>query len=320
MNKVIPSIIISALIFATMEVALKTAGSSLDPFQMTFLRFSIGGLVLLPFGIVELNKKHLRLKHKQLLHMLVLGIICVPCSMVLFQFGVMHSNAATSAVLFCTNPIFTAIFAHFMNKNDNISLMKILSISIAIPGIILMIRPWNIQPGNTLAGALLTIGAALLFSLYSVLGTRTVKEIGTFAQTSISFIAGSLVLLILLVILDKPIIQGVSADIPLVLYIGIVVTGGGYLFYFFAIRHSNASTGSITFFLKPALSPIMAVIALSERITWNMYIGITLILIASWFIIMDKRKSEKKSGENVHSQSNWKLDKTVSERVNNPDS
>ena len=295
MKKVIPFIIISALIFATMEVALKMAGAALDPFQMTFIRFLIGGIILLPLGIAELRKKQLKLNLRQFLYLFLLGIICVPLSMILFQFGVMNSNAATSAVLFCVNPIFTAIFAHFMNKNDKMTMMKVLSLSISIPGIIFMIRPWNIQPGNTITGALLSIGAAILFSLYSVLGTRSVKRIGTFAQTSISFLCGSFVLLIMLLVMNKPIFDGLSAEIPLVLYIGIVVTGGGYLFYFLAIRYSNASTGSVTFLLKPALAPIIAVIVLSESITWNMYIGILLILLASWINILDKRRTDKVS-------------------------
>ena len=293
MKKVIPSIIISALIFATMEVALKLAGASIDPFQMTFIRFLIGGIILLPFGIVELRKRNLTLTLKQFLYLFLLGIVCVPCSMILFQYGVMYSNAATSAVLFCVNPIFTAIFAHFMNKNDKMTFMKILSLSISIPGIIFMIRPWNIQPGNTVLGALLTISAAILFSLYSVMGTRSVKAIGTFAQTSISFLCGSFVLLIMLLVMNRPIFSGIGESIPLVLYVGIVVTGGGYLFYFLAIRYSNASTGSVTFLLKPALAPIIAVLVLSESITWNMYIGIALILAASWINIMDKRKADR---------------------------
>lgn len=298
MKKVIPFIIISALIFATMEVALKLAGAAIDPFQMTFIRFLIGGIILLPFGIAELRKKQLKLNASQMLYLLLLGIICVPCSMILFQFGVMNSNAATSAVLFCVNPIFTAVFAHFMNKNDKITLMKILSLSISIPGIIFMIRPWNIQPGNTLFGALLTIGAAVLFSLYSVLGTRSVKKIGAFAQTSISFLCGTFVLFLMLIVMNKPVFSGLSANIPIVLYIGIVVTGGGYLFYFLAIRYSNASTGSVTFLLKPALAPIIAVIILSESITWNMYIGIVLILLASWLNILDKRKTDRLAAPN----------------------
>ena len=48
-------IILTALLFSTMEVALKVAGNDLDPFQLTFIRFFMGGLFLLPFALKEMK-------------------------------------------------------------------------------------------------------------------------------------------------------------------------------------------------------------------------------------------------------------------------
>jgi drug/metabolite transporter (DMT)-like permease len=288
MKKVVTLIILSALIFATMEVALKYAGSTVDPLQMTFLRFLIGGVFLLPFGIFERRRSKTKLDARLVLRMVILGIVCVPVSMIMFQYGVMHANAATASVIFCVNPVFTAIFAHFFNRNDKFTKMKALSLAFAIPGIIMMIRPWDMQAGNTLLGALLMIGAAATFSLYSVIGTRTLAKVGTFAQTSLCFIFGAAVLLIFMLFMGRPVISGLAGNVPVILYAGIVVTGLGYLLYFLAIKYKNATTGSITFFLKPAIAPFIAVIILDEKISWNMYIGIVLILLASFIIIKEK--------------------------------
>ena len=46
MKKAYIYVLITALLFGTMEVSCKIGGSDLDPFQLTFLRFLIGGLVL----------------------------------------------------------------------------------------------------------------------------------------------------------------------------------------------------------------------------------------------------------------------------------
>ena len=51
-KKEILYITITAILFSTMEVALKIAGNELDAFQVTFIRFAIGGLFLLPFAII----------------------------------------------------------------------------------------------------------------------------------------------------------------------------------------------------------------------------------------------------------------------------
>ena len=86
---------------------------------------------------------------------------------------------------------------------------------------------------------------------------------------------------------------GVEDNIALVLYVGIFVTGLGYFFYFMAIKASDASTGSLAFFLKPAIAPLMAVIFLKETILWNTYVGIGCILLASYINIRYQRKENE---------------------------
>ncbi len=295
MKKVYLFIILSALLFGTMEVTLKIVGNELDAFQTTFLRFMIGGIVLFPMAINEMRRAKTKLSMKDWLYLLLLGTICVPASMTLFQLGIVYSNASTAAVIFCINPIFTVMFAHFMTKDDRFTKGKAIACIFGVAGIIMMIRPWNIQEGNTALGAILLIIASALFAFYSVLGGKSVARIGTFAQTSFSFILGSLVLFVIFIITGKPILLGVGDNIILILYLSLIVTGCGYLFYFFAIKNSNATTGSIVFFLKTVIAPVIAVIVLHETITWNMYIGIGLILIASLLIIREKKKYDKKT-------------------------
>ena len=84
-----------------------------------------------------------------------------------------------------------------------------------------------------------------------------------------------------------PVVAGLAENLAVVLYCGIVVTGIGYLFYFLAIRYSDASTGSITFFVKPAIAPVFAVIILHETVYWNTIVGIVLLVIASVITISD---------------------------------
>ena len=55
MKKVYFYVVLTAFLFGTMEVALKMVGNHLDAFQLTFLRFSIGGILLLPFATAEMK-------------------------------------------------------------------------------------------------------------------------------------------------------------------------------------------------------------------------------------------------------------------------
>ena len=285
----------AAIIFSTMEVSLKLAGNNLDSFQITFLRFFIGGLVLLPFALHEYRSKPKGFMTKRLwLSMLLLGAVNVPFCMVFFQFGVDNSNAATAAVIFCSNPIFTIMIAHAMTEDEKVNRRKAFALALGALGLIFMIRPWDIQEGNTLAGVLFSIAAAASFGFYGVLGGKTVRRVGAFTQTSASFLFGSLILLCMMPLLGRPILEGIADNVFVVIYTSVVVTGGGYLLYFLAMKRSNASTASIIFFLKPAIAPVFAVILLKEVITYNMFIGIALILTASYIIIFRPGKTAAK--------------------------
>lgn len=292
MKKAYFFVVLTAFLFGTMEVACKAAGSQLDPFQLTFLRFAIGGLILLPFAVGELKKNSVILSVKDILTLAGVGALGIPISMVFFQLGVMNSNAATASVLICINPFFTMVFAHFFTE-EKLNRNKFIVLAIGLAGIVFMIKPWNIQEGNTVLGIIYMLLSAIFFGAYTVAGKVSVQKMGIMAQTSISFILGSLILLIIILITGKPVIEGVTDNIILVMYVGIFVTGMGYFSYFMAIKKSDAATGSLAFFIKPAIAPVMAVIFLKETILWNTYIGIGLILAASYMNIRYQRQSNE---------------------------
>lgn len=288
MKKVALYIFLAAFFFGTMEVSLKLAGNQLGQLQLTFLRFMIGGLLLLPFALAEIKRKKTSISAKDYLYMLLLGIVCIPLSMVLFQLGVMRANAATAAIIMCVNPLFTMLFAHFLIK-EKMERKNITALIVSIAGILLMVNPLNMDEGNTAAGILLVLGGAFLFGLYSVMGKVSVAKLGLVTQTSISFIFGSLTLLAILLITGRPVIAGVWPDnLMIVMYLSIFVTGIAYLFYFQAIADSNAKTGSATFLVKAAIAPILAVIILKEKLDLISLIGIALVLTGAIYNIFKK--------------------------------
>ncbi len=289
MKKVYFFIILAAFLFGTMEVALKIAASDMDPLQLTFLRFFIGGIVLIPAAAREMKSKKTIIKVQDLVRLLILGTLCVPVSMVLFQLGVDGSNASTAAVIFSVNPLFTMILAHFfagesMNRNKGIAFF------LGLAGIIAMMRPWDVQAGNSMSGMFFSVLAAAFFGIYTVMGKNSVVRLGAMVQTCISFIMGSLALLIIMVIMGRPVIDGISDDLLLLLYVSVFITGLGYLAYFIAIRYSDATTGSVTFFIKPMIAPIIAALVLGDIILSSTYAGIGLILMASLININENRK------------------------------
>lgn len=290
MKKSFVFILAAAFLFGTMEVALKLAGSNFDAIQLTFLRFLIGGVFLFPFAIHDLKKRQYKLTKSDWLYLFLLGFVCICISMILFQLGVMRTNANLAAIIISTSPVFTMIFAQFI-VNEKFTLMKSLVLLLNIIGLIIVANPVKLLRGNAaIDGILITLAASISFGLYTALGKKRIAQIGGIAQNSFSFILGSSVLLLVLLVKGGPIVKGIHANnIPLLLYLGILVTGIGYFCYIKAIELSGPSTASITFFIKPAFAPIIAFVVLKEAITINIILGVMFVLSGSLISIFADR-------------------------------
>ena len=166
MKKLVLFILLSAGLFSTMEVTLKIAGNQLDAFQLTFVRFIIGGFFLLPFALTEIKKYKIKFNIRDFGHMFLMGVVCICISMIFFQLGVENSNASTAAVIFCINPMFTMIFVHLLT-DEKLNKNKIIALLIGLIGIAFMINPLNMDKGNTFVGVSFTIISALTFGLLS---------------------------------------------------------------------------------------------------------------------------------------------------------
>lgn len=287
-------IVLTALLFATMEVVLKIAGGNLDAFQLTFIRFAIGGVVLLPFALKDLKKRQVKLTGGDWVYMTFLGIICIPVSMLLFQIAILNANASLVAVIICSNPIFVMIYSHFLLK-DRMNSTKAFVLIISSTGLVFAANPFNMAEGNSAFGIICAILAAATFALYTTVGKLRIEKIGDMSMTCLTFILGCAVMLIPMLLMGKPIIAGInSSNILIVLYIGIAVTGIGYFAYFTAIHSCGPANASIVFFLKPIFAPIFAMFILSENITWNIILGIVLLLTGSFINIRAARKASIK--------------------------
>lgn len=95
---------LATILFSTMEIALKYIAGEFNPIQLTFARFFVGGLVLLPFAWSQLKKHGDKLTKKVVAHFALLGFLGVFISMTFYQLAVFNTKASVVAVLFSRTP------------------------------------------------------------------------------------------------------------------------------------------------------------------------------------------------------------------------
>jgi drug/metabolite transporter (DMT)-like permease len=271
-------VLLTALAFGTMEIALKLGGTTFSALQLTFLRFLIGGLFLLPFAIHDLRKRGYRLTRKDFGLLAGLGLVNIVISMTLFQMSVMHTHANLAAVLISFNPVITMVLAHFI-VHEKFTQKRALVLAICVTGLCFVANPFHLAQGNEPIGILMGLGAATAFALNTVLSRKHIERLGGLTINSLSFIMGAMMELVLLFVFREPIISNITLDtLPLLAYVSLVVTGFGYFCFMRAIKTGGAANASYAFFVKPIIAMLLAAWILSEPITWNIVLGIALIV------------------------------------------
>ncbi|MCY1712716.1 DMT family transporter [Caproiciproducens galactitolivorans] len=306
-------IILATFFFSSMEIALKISAGSYNPIQLTFLRFLIGALVLLPLAIREIRKRQISFHIRDWKFFSLTGFICVFVSMILYQLGIVYAKASVVAVLFSCNSVFVVLFAYLLLA-EKIYRHTILSILVSVAGMLVIINPAHLS-GNA-AGIVFSIGAAITFALYNVIGRTKSDRYGGITLTCFSFLFGCAEMLLFIAVthlsavanwftgagfpmfVNVPVLSGIQlSSIPGLIYVGIFVTGLGYTFYFRAMEETSAATASLVFYIKPVLAPIFAFFVLNEPITLQMAIGILLIIIGSFISFIPGIRLQKANGE-----------------------
>ena len=290
-------IAIAVVMFTSFEVVLKFIAGQINPVQLTLCRFSIGFLFLLPVALHTLRKREQWLDRGSMAYFALLGLIGIALCMPILQLAVLYTSSSMAAVIFSCNPVFVTVLA-FLILREPIKRRHIAALVLEVLGTVVIISPWNTRLNMT--GVALVLLSTLLFSLYGVMGKRKVEQFGSAVVTCFSFLFGSLIVLVFILLThipaaaevfrsaglesfaEIPILAGYTLEnLPYVLYVSVGVAGIGFLTYFMAMEHQPASVVSLVYFFKPALAPALAWAVHREEVSLNMLAGVVLIVLGS---------------------------------------
>ena len=107
-------ILLTTLIFSTMEVMLRYTRGLFAPMQITYLRFLIGGIALIPFAVSALKKHEAKLRGRDIAYFALTGFMCVAFSMVMYQMAILYTSASFVAVAFSAG-VGSAVFPYSLS-------------------------------------------------------------------------------------------------------------------------------------------------------------------------------------------------------------
>jgi drug/metabolite transporter (DMT)-like permease len=273
-------LVLVSFVWAGSFIIVQVTTEEMDPIDLGFLRF----LVATPLMIllVILRKKPLLLPKKELPWLIILGLTGVTL-LYLFQFlGIHFTNAPTASVLINTNVIFIAILSTLF-LHETLSRKKIAGIALSFIGVFVIMFSDISKQALTVdnlffIGSVLMLLSAFCWALYSFVGKRLLKTYDEFVITVYAFGLGTLFYLPFVVMHLGPVLQQTSLNGWFaVLYLALICTLFGYLGWYYALKHFDASKAAVFLNLIP-LFTILISFFLGATLTWFFLLGAILIL------------------------------------------
>jgi len=275
-------LVLTPLFWAGNAVVAKGAIDNIPPLSMSFWRWVIALVVILPFGLPGILR-HRRVIRQYLGSMLVLATFSVAAFNSLLYYAAISTSATNIALINATIPIFIALLAWLL-LGDRTRPIQILGILLAVLGILTVVARGKLSVLTQLQaqpGDLIMVAAVFSWGLFSVLLRRQAVPLPalTFLTTQIAL--GTLVILPFYLIeltFFKGGFEVSRATVMPLLYFAFFPGILAYAFWNHGVHKVGPARAAMFMYLTPVFASVLAGVFLGERLGLFHIVGGVLIL------------------------------------------
>ncbi|MDR2037113.1 MAG: DMT family transporter [Bacteroidales bacterium] len=251
--------------------------AGLSPEDIFFYRFLLAYVGIWFFGKQPLFSENI----KDELVFLLIGISGGSLYFLSENFALKITLASNVSLIVCTAPILTTILSRIFLKNEKMHRQMIWGSIMALLGVALVVFNGNFVLKVHPLGDFLSLLAAFLWAVYTILLKRLGDRYSTLFITRKVFFYG--LLSITPVFIFKPLMSDISVlSRPVVwgnlLFLGFVASLICYFLWNMSLKRLGAVRTTNYIYLIPLVTMIVSLIILEEKITWIALSGAAFIL------------------------------------------
>jgi drug/metabolite transporter (DMT)-like permease len=263
------SALVASIIFGGATVATRAAVREVAPFTLGFLRFAIGGLVLM--AVLALWRRSVPLwSPREYALVAVLGAALFGLFPLLFNSGLRLTEASRGAVLLATIPLASLLLARRL-RSEKLAPRQVAGVCCTFLGVLLIFG----EAGTSKTLALPALGDAMLLvcaglaAVYGVFGGRLVRSRGPLAVTACAMLFGSLVQLPAagLEIGRNGLPHFGPESLRLLIFLALAGGAAGYFLWTAALTRLAATEVAVYINMNPLVAAVLAALLLGERLT-----------------------------------------------------
>lgn len=277
-------IAVSAASFGTLAIFGRFLyADGLDTFTMLFLRFGCAALLM---AIILLIRGEKLPRGKILVQLIGMGALGYVGQSFSYLSAIQYASAGLVALLLYLYPIFVFVLSVIVLR-ERVTWLKISALGLALTGTALTVDP----AGGQLTGILLAVSAALIYSVYIIVGANVMKHFSPVQSSLVIFAAAGTVYGILMGIngMHLPASGNGWLGVAGIVLIATVIPVVAFLAGLERIGPTNAAMLST---LEPVVTVLLAAWIFGERLEPVVLLGGGLILAA--VILLTRRELERK--------------------------
>lgn len=278
--------IISAIGYSIMPIlAVYVYKYDISTFTLLFIRFFISGIIL--FIYVRFKYRNSVIRKKDMLIFFLLGGVLYTAQAVLHFSSVKYVSPSLAILLLFTYPIFVCILSSVIS-NEKFNKKNWFSIILSFLGLVLVLGD-KFEEIN-LYGVILSIGAAIVYSVYTVLGDRAVKKQLPIVTCTYTVLFATVSIFIIGLVTQNINFEINIEAVPAILGIVFLSTVIADFAFFQSLEYIGSTKVSTLGMIEPLFTAVFSYLFLSEKLEFLQYIGIIVVLIGCVCIVGIKEK------------------------------
>ena len=260
-------------------VAIKAGLEDSPPLRLGWLRFVIGGIVVLIWALW--TRRPLNVARHERKPLFYLGCLFA-VQLAFMNIGQDFTTAGHAVVITTTFPLWTGLLAHFYVPGDRLSKGRFAGAMVAYAGVVVLFSRGIGNPGGFLLGDILLLVSAILLGARQVYMSNSLRGIEPHKLLLSQSVVGTVTFVAASLILEPDPYIWTGRLILALAYQGVVIAGFGFIGSTWLLQRYLPSRVTVVWLIQPVFGVVLSWWVLGEAIGPELYAGAALVIVGSF--------------------------------------
>ncbi|MDP1866895.1 MAG: DMT family transporter [Bradyrhizobium sp.] len=271
---------ITALCWAGNAIVGRLAAGHIPPVTLSFLRWSMAFLIILPFAWKHLVRDWGAIRGR-LGTMVILSVTGISAFNTMQYWALEHTQALNTLLLQSSTPLFVAIWSLLL-LGIRLTLAQAGGLAVSLAGVLVILLQGDLTTLEKIEfniGDVIFLAALAIFGLYSTLSFKR-PQIHGLSFVGFTFGCGAAALIPLLIweLMTRPLMQINGPNLLTLFYVAVFPSTLAYLCFNRGVHLIGANRAAAFFHVVPMFGAAMAIVFLGEQPHLFHVIGFALVL------------------------------------------